>query len=231
MQKAKKAKRRRVRKRRKAKLLSPPPPQSVPKPKLTVMVSSSVYGKEPLLEQIYAFLTTYGYNVLMSYKGTVPVIPGKSAFDSCIAAVETCDLFFSLITPDYGSGILGEGVPSITHRELLKAIELKKPRWIVAHEHVVLSRRVLADVGFKTVTERATLKLRKGAQIIDDLRVIDMYEAATCEELPLQDRKDNWVQPYRMSDDALRYLQVQFSGYSDMERFVEDWRQGKVAPP
>jgi Domain of unknown function (DUF4062) len=194
------------------------------------MVSSSVYGKEPLLDQIYALLSTYGYKVLMSHKGTVPILPGKSAFDSCLAAVEKCDCFFSLITPEYGSGVEGEGSKSITHRELLKAIELEKPRWILAHENVVFSRRLLADVGYGTEAQRDTLKMRKGAQIINDLKLITMYEEATREELPVADRTDNWVQRYRLHDDVLLYTQEQFSEYSNVKRFVEELRQGKGVP-
>ena len=47
---------------------------------LIVMVSSTVYGVEELLERIYAILTRFGYEVWMSHKGTVPVISTKSAF-------------------------------------------------------------------------------------------------------------------------------------------------------
>ena len=72
----------------------------------------------------------------------MPIIPGKSTFDSCLIAVQRCDLFFGIITPHYGSGaVLGD--LAITHRELLKAIELGKPRFMLAHEQVVTARRLL----------------------------------------------------------------------------------------
>jgi hypothetical protein len=124
--------------------------------KLTVMASSSVRHKEPMLDQIYATLNSFGYKVWMSYRGTVPVIPGKSAFESCLIAVERCDILFGIITPNYGSGV-APGEIAITHQELLKAIELEKPRFILVHEQVVLARRFLMDLGYKTATERSTL--------------------------------------------------------------------------
>ena len=40
--------------------------------KLTVLVSSTVYGVEELLERIYTLLTAAGHEVWMSHKGTVP---------------------------------------------------------------------------------------------------------------------------------------------------------------
>jgi hypothetical protein len=39
------------------------------KPKLTILVSSTVYGIEELLDRVYTLLTRYGYDVWMSHKG------------------------------------------------------------------------------------------------------------------------------------------------------------------
>ncbi len=49
--------------------------------KLTVMVSSTVYGVEELLDRVYTLLTAFGYEVWMSHKGTVPVFSNQSAFE------------------------------------------------------------------------------------------------------------------------------------------------------
>ena len=73
----------------------------------------------------------------MSHKGTLPVSSTRNAYENCLYGVERCDLFLSLITPQYGSGVAGKGEMSITHQELLKTIDLNKPRWILAHDHVV----------------------------------------------------------------------------------------------
>lgn len=43
------------------------------KKKLVIMVSSTVYGIEELLDRIYTLLTDYGYEVWMSHKGILPV--------------------------------------------------------------------------------------------------------------------------------------------------------------
>ena len=100
------------------------------KKKPTLMVSSSVYGNEEELDRVYTLLTLYGYEVWMSHKGTVPVVSHNTAFQNCLDAVEKCDLFLGIITPDYGSGKdEAESDISITHQEIRKAIELKKPRW------------------------------------------------------------------------------------------------------
>ena len=71
---------------------------------LTIMVSSTVYGIEDLLDRIYALLVASGYRVWMSHKGTIFLASNRTAFENCLAAVANCDLFLGLITPRYGSG-------------------------------------------------------------------------------------------------------------------------------
>lgn len=184
--------------------------------KLTVMVSSTVYGVEELLDRVYSLLTAFGYEVWMSHKGTVPVSSNETAFESCLKAVEKCDLFLGIITPQYGSGVDATGL-SITHKEMKKAIELNKPRWFLAHDQVVFARRLLMDLGYKTQEQRSELTLRKGAASISNIKVIDLYEDATMEKLPLDDRQGNWVQKFDRDDDANLFVVAQFSRYQDVE--------------
>jgi hypothetical protein len=206
------------------------------KQRLTIMVSSTVYGIEELLDQVYALLGGFGYEVWMSHKGTVPILPNQTALDSCLLAVQKCDLFLSIITPRYGSGIV-DGQQSITHQELLKAIELDKPRWILAHDHVVFARTLLRKLGARNQQQREELlktlgfddddklkKLRKQEEhVFDDFRVIDMYEAAIRHDLKVyQDRKGNWVQKFEEHDDVNLFATAQFSRYRDVQDFLNE---------
>lgn len=209
-------------------------------PKLKIMISSSVYGKEPLIEQISAALSGFGYIVWNSHMGTLPIMLGSSTYQSCLNAVDQCDVFLCLITPRYGSGTDGVGGKSITHLELERAIEKNKPRFFLAHEQVINARRLLSDlslkgsartadgeaslpnISFKGLAGRSELLLRKGAEIIDDLRLIDMYEAATVEDLPIVERQNNWVQKYQSDQDVHRFIEAQFSGHRDMRRLIEN---------
>jgi len=187
--------------------------------KLTIMVSSTVYGIEELLDLIYTLLTEFGYEVWMSHKGTVPVFSNCSALENCIAATEKCDLFLGLITPHYGSGKDDKGLP-FTHQELLKAIELNKPRWLLAHEYVVFARSLLINLGYDG-NGRKKLVLKKNP-IIDDLRVIDMYEDAILSQKPLRERQGNWVQKFGSPDDAALFATAQFSRYQEVEAFIQE---------
>ena len=75
-----------------------------------IMVSSTVRGIEPLLDQVYAQLGGYGYTVWMSHKGTIPVHPGLNNDQNSVRAARECDCFLGIITGRWGSGIFANEV-------------------------------------------------------------------------------------------------------------------------
>jgi hypothetical protein len=202
---------------------------STAQPKLKILVSSTVYGIEELLDRVYVLLTAFGYEVWMSHKGTVPVFSDRTAFENCLAAVEKCDLFLGIITPTYGSGQDPHkpDEPSITHLEILKAIGLKKPRWLLAHDHVVFARLLLNNLDFKGKEGRKGLKIKK-TPILDDLRVLDLYEDATIDipEVSLDERAGNWVQKFRSTEDGSVFVVAQFFRYQEVEQFIKENFEG-----
>jgi hypothetical protein len=189
--------------------------------KPVIFVSSTVYGIEELLDRIYTLLTAFGYEVWMSHKGTVPVQSNRTAFENCINAVEKYNLFLCLITPYYGSGIDTKEAVSITHQELRKAIQINKPRWLLAHDHVVFARNLLNNLGYEKPKGRKRLTLKK-SQVFGDLRVIDMYEEAIISNVPLSDRQGNWVQKFNGDEEALLFATAQFSRFQEVEAFITE---------
>lgn len=193
-----------------------------PKRKPVIMVSSTVYGIEELLEQIFGILNGAGFTVWMSHKGTVPVDSQKSNFDNCLAAVEACDLFLGILTTKYGSGKdLDEGGPSITHQEVTAALKRPIPRWFLAHHDLIFARSLLRELGYKTSAERGKLKLAS-KHLVDDLRVIDVYEEVVQAEKKLRDRRGNWAQPFATRQDANVFVVSQFLRYADAIQFVKE---------
>ncbi len=207
-----------------AKAKIPEPAKPKRSRRLTILVSSAVYGYEDMLESIYALLDGFGYQVLMSHKGTVPVDPDQSAMDSCLQAVAQCDLFLGLILPWYGTGKETASSLSITHREMIASIAANKPRWFLVHEHVAIARHVLnpyrvRDEGGKP---RSPFELQPGltfqrTPILSDLRVIDMLELAMRHDIPeVKDRRGNWVQSFGPEDDARLFATAQFRRYHEL---------------
>lgn len=197
--------------------------------KLKILVSSSVFGFEELLESTYAILDSYGYDVLMSHKGTLPVDPANSALDCCLDAVQDCDVFLGIILPRYGSGVEEDGQDSITHREIIEAIALNKPRWFLVHEHVAVARQLLSPYRKKEMKDGkmvdvfpfafdGAMKFQRTA-ILSDTRIIDMFELAMRHDIPkLKDRRGNWVQHYGPNDDARLFVTAQFRRIRELEK-------------
>jgi hypothetical protein len=180
------------------------------KQKLKIMLSSTVVGSEVIIENIYATLVGYGYEVLCSHKGTIYSIPGKSPSESCLKAVEDCDFFFGIIFPRYGS--------SITHDEFKRAIELDKPRGFLVDGHVDFARLILKQFMYDDNGKRNEFKLDKKTPIINDVRVIDMYNDAIGHSLPIENRL--WAHKfYNYPLDGAPFVANQFH---DSKRFYSD---------
>lgn len=183
------------------------------------MVSSAVYGIENLLDQIHFVLEEHGYTVWMSHKGTFPLNYRRSNFANCLQAVNDCDLFLGIINGRYGSGRPAQG-RSIVHRELIRSIRQNKPRWFLVHHDVVIARQLLRQ--FRFGEDGAPLPLRfKKTPVLEDIRVLEMYERAIRDEVPLERRTGNWVQTYFRHDDALRFVEAQFGDVEGVRRLLK----------
>lgn len=185
-------------------------------PKPTIMVASTVYSNQDLLDQIFSTLTGLGYSVWMSCKGTVPLDPGLDNFQNCIRAVEKCDLFLGIISGSYGSGFDGDG-DSITHKEIEESIRKDKKRWFVVHQDVLTARRMIRVIARceRAYDEDIQSYLEfKANDPISDLRVLKMYHYAAMMHKPLRERTGNWVHPYTSANEVLRFVATQFGDVS-----------------
>ena len=185
----------------------------MPTNKLKIMVSSTIYGSESDLDQIYAILKGYGYDVVMSKNGTVYVPIGVSNEKACLRAVEECDLFFGIIFPKYGSGI--------THKEFSKAIELDKPRWFISHHYVTFARELLKQYMFRGSQRNRSFTFRK-TRVMDSEDVIHMYNETIQNHLAVDKRKSHWAQPFFKTVETYDFIRTQFS---DIGRRIEELKE------
>lgn len=198
-------------------------PTAGPPPRLKLMVSSPVYGLEGLLDQIFAMLEGYGYEVWMSHKGTIPTDPRRTAFSNCLTAVDNCDAFLGIITGHYGSGV-GTNQRGITHREIVRAVNQRKLRWFLVHHDVPVARQLLKQFRTDEHGEKRSHSFFRRTAILDDIRVLEMYESAIQHSRPLSQRAGNWVQEFFAHSDALRYVEAQFSDPSRLDDFLKSQR-------
>jgi hypothetical protein len=165
------------------------------------------------LRQTYATLRAFGYEVVCSPIGTVPVNPAQPNLDNCLQAVEECDIFIGFIRPIYGSGRDSKKDKSITHLELEKAIELGRMRWMLVHSSVVKMRSLVRHVFYDKDGRRNAQEFKELKGEFDDPRVIEMYELAadSNSKKPWSQRVNHWVHEYHYDFEALDYLSAQFS--------------------
>jgi hypothetical protein len=189
-------------------------------PPLKAMISSSVYGAQSLLRQTYATLLGFGYEVICSPVGTLPVNPKASNLSNCLRAVGECDIFIGFIRPIYGSGRDSKAHKSIAHLELEKAIELDRPRWMLAHSSVVKMRSLVRHVFYRKDGTRNNQKFKELKGEFDDPRVIEMYELAadSRSRKPWSQRVNHWVHEYHYDFEALDFIRAQFG---NQERIAE----------
>ncbi len=179
------------------------------KKKLKIMVSSTVYGSESDLDAIYNILDGFGYEVIMSKKGSVYVPIGYTSEEACLKAVEDCDLFLGILFPRYGSGI--------THKEFLKAEELDKPRCFIAHRYVPFARELLNQFMFDKNGKRKLSFKIKPTSVLDSVKVIDMYN----------DIKSNWAQSFFKTDEIYTFINTQYKNIKQREKELEEIQRKK----
>ncbi|TDP02205.1 DUF4062 domain-containing protein [Flavobacterium sp. 245] len=185
---------------------------------LKVMLSSTVYGNQHIIEAICATLEGYGYKVLCSHLGTIYNIPGKSPEYSCLAAVEECDFFFGIIFPHYGSGI--------THKEFQRAIDLNKPRGFLAHSNIPFLKTLLKQFMYDDLNRRTGFALTKKTTVLDSLEVVEMYNLAIGDGQPIEKRL--WAQPFfKYELDGAPFVSTQFEDYERFKRDLEALQNGE----
>lgn len=75
--------------------------------------------------------------------------------------------------------------------------------------------------GFDGRDGRQRLTLKKSA-ILDDLRVLDVYEEAIVHGPRLAERVGNWVQKFSSTEDGSRFVAAQFFRYQEVEQFIKE---------
>lgn len=188
-------------------------------PKLKVMVASTIFGFEDQLEQICATLQGYNYEVWNSHMKTIPVHPGLSNTQNCLRAVEACDVFFGIIRTRYGA--VPGGDLSITHQEMLRAIELNKPRWFAAHRDIAVARQLLKQYMFLENNEDNPAFTYRRTEVMDDIRLIHLYNKAISNDVDPAERVGHWVEEFFRIGDILRVIQTQFEDQTRIRGIVE----------
>lgn len=184
--------------------------------KIEIMIASSVYNYEDQISEICGILEQMGYHPISSHYKTMPTDPSKSNLENCLIAAQKCDAFLGIIRPFYGSGIIGE--TSITHEEMKTAIALKKPRWFIAHRDIRVARELLKQYRYLPDRSLNPDFVYQPTKLLDDIRVIDMYNDTILNDINPAERIGHWTEEYFTIQDIKKVIQTQFH---DKERILD----------
>jgi hypothetical protein len=184
--------------------------------KIEIMIASTVYEFEDQIDQVCGLFQQKGYHPVNSHYKTMPVDPAKSNLENCLEAVRKCDCIFGIIRPHYGSGILGS--TSITHEEMKLAIAIKKPRWFIAHHNIKVARILLKQYMYRNDGALKTGFKYRSTGIMDDIRLLQLYNDTILNDTPPTERIGNWTDNYFSLNDIFKVIQTQFE---DRNRILE----------
>ena len=184
--------------------------------KIEIMVASTVYGFEDQINQVCGLFEQKDFHPVNSHYKTMPVDPAKSNLENCLDGVRNCDCMFGIIRPYYGSGVIGP--TSITHEEMKLAIALKKPHWFITHRDVRVARTLLKQYMYKKDGSRKTGFKFKSTSLLDDIRLIDLYNDTIKNDIPVEERVGHWTDEYFDLNDIIKVIHTQFD---DKERILD----------
>ena len=191
---------------------------------IKVFVASTVYNFESELNRIYETLDNFGYDVMISHKGTIPLDSKKSNLNICLGGVNECDVFVGFIRPDYGSGVLEPDGKSITHLEFEKAVERGMPRFILADYRVPFARSLIrkAEISYKgEIIKISSENINFQNDNIMDIRCVQLYEKMIQQNISPKDRVGHWVQSYVGLDDILLHIDAQFKYPERIKKLID----------
>lgn len=196
---------------------------------IKVFVSSTVYDFESQLDVVYATLDGYGYDVMMSHKGTVPVNSKFSNLKNCLKGVENCDVFLGFIRPLSGTGILKPSEKSITAQEFDVAFRTNMPRFVLADYRVVFARQFTkmmrissVDIPYSVKKEQSDGRIVERPNRVVHSESVELYDKAIQNNILPESRKGNWVQEYKNLQDVMLHVEAQFKDVERIKQLINE---------
>ena len=187
--------------------------------RIEIMIGSTVFGFEDQLNQICGLFEQLGYHPVCSHYRTMPTNPSKSNRENCLDAVGNCDVFFGIQRPFYGTGIITDR--SITHEEMRRAIELKKPRWFVAHRDIRVARVLLKQYMYLDNGDVNPDFEYRPTKLLNDIRLIDLYNDTIQNDVPPPERIGHWTDEYFDVRDIVKVIHTQFDDVERINQIIQ----------
>ncbi|CAK2822212.1 DUF4062 domain-containing protein [Vibrio crassostreae] len=172
-----------------------------------VFVSSTCYDLQEERAQLERFITSYGFQPVLSEYSGVFYNPDIHTHEACIKEVEHCDIFVLLIAGRFGGKLKdGEG-ESITQAEYNRARELKLPIFSFAKASINDAqhcyKKNLSDNGEEFANRITYPAIPKPSDAIPIFKFMDSVHRSD---------KNNGIETYQSFNDIENHLKKQLAG-------------------
>jgi hypothetical protein len=158
---------------------------------LKVFISSTCYDLKQIRKDLSEFISTLGYQPIMSELDPFPVDPNVDTISNCIRNVEVADLFVLIIGGRYGY-VLDNG-KSITNMEYIYARKKGIPVFVFINREVVNGLSIYKD------NPNANFK-----SLVDDTKVFDFVN-------DVRTVNQHWCYDFEHAQDITANLKIRFS--------------------
>ncbi len=180
-----------------------------------VFISSTCYDLKYIRENLKYFISTLGYDPVLSEEGAVYYDPALDTQDSCLREIPTCQMFVLVIGGRFG-GVYKDTEDSITNNEYREAVKSKIPVF------ALVDRAILSD--------NSVYQKNKANPDVDENKIlypsVDSTKIFGFIEEVRTNSVNNALNPFSDFSDIEAYLRQQWAGmmFSFLTRQNEDRR-------
>lgn len=169
-----------------------------------VFISSTCYDLSEVRDGLFEFIKSYGFEPVLSERGDVFYHPDIHTHDSCLKAVENCQLFILIIGGRFGGSYIADTKKSIVNAEYATAMEQKIPVFTFVKRNVYSDHGVylknkrspsLNSIIFPSIDDKTHAE--KIFKFIDDVRLAPV---------------NNGFFPFDFARDIVNLLRKQLAG-------------------
>jgi hypothetical protein len=171
-------------------------------PALTrIFISSTVYDLKDLRNTVQNALRHFGYAVLASEDGSIPVDSSQHSYDICLKAARDSECLIAIIDGRFG-GTMPDGKTSITQAEIEAALGIGK-------QVLVFVRQAVWDAKEVYNVFRKTGQPFVPSTIVHDERVFGLIDVVR------KRARANWIFQFNLPDDLIETILTQLGTIDD----------------
>lgn len=155
-------------------------------------ISSTIHDLADLRSFLSTELSSYGFEMLLSEQGTIPVDSSKHSYSLCLDAAKSCDYLIAIIDGRFG-GVVPGSSKSITQMEIETAFNAEKKVFTFVRQSVWDAKEILRPYLKDKVKFRPS-------KVVEDARVFGVIDEIR------KRPTGNWIFTFNAPPDILNHI-------------------------